>query len=64
MRLLKDSGRWAVGGAVIALARPTSGFPDYDLTPAQVREIKAQRGWRTMVGFQTRNPVHRAHEYL
>jgi len=64
VRLLQDSGRWAVGGAVIALARPTSGFPDYDLTPAQVREVKAQRGWTTMVGFQTRNPVHRAHEYL
>ena len=64
VRLLKDSGRWAVGGAVIALGRPTSGFPDYDLTPAEVREVKAQRGWRTMVGFQTRNPVHRAHEYL
>ena len=64
VRLLKDAGRWAIGGAVIALARPTSGFPDYDLTPAQVREVKAQRGWRTMVGFQTRNPVHRAHEYL
>ena len=64
VRLLKDSGRWAVGGGVIALARPTSGFPDYDLTPAQVRAVKAQRGWRTMVGFQTRNPVHRAHEYL
>jgi len=64
VRLLQDSGRWAVGGAVIALARPTSGFPDYDLTPAQVREVKAKRGWTTMVGFQTRNPVHRAHEYL
>ena len=64
VRLLKDAGRWAIGGAVIALARPTSGFPDYDLTPAQVREVKAQRGWTTMVGFQTRNPVHRAHEYL
>ena len=64
VRLLKDSGRWAVGGAVIALARPTSGFPDYDLTPAEVREVKAQRGWTTMVGFRTRNPVHRAHEYL
>ena len=64
VRLLKDAGRWTIGGAVIALARPTSGFPDYDLTPAQVREVKAQRGWRTMVGFQTRNPVHRAHEYL
>jgi sulfate adenylyltransferase/3'-phosphoadenosine 5'-phosphosulfate synthase len=64
VRVLKDSGRWAVGGHVMALARPTSGFPEFDLTPAQVREVKAQRAWKTMVGFQTRNPVHRAHEYL
>ena len=64
VRVLKDSGRWAVGGDVVSLARPTSGFPELDLTPAQVRVVKAQRGWKTMVGFQTRNPVHRAHEYL
>ncbi|TAN31659.1 sulfate adenylyltransferase [bacterium] len=64
VRVLKDSGRWALSGEVIALARPTSGFPEFDLTPAQVRAVKAQRAWRTMVGFQTRNPVHRAHEYL
>jgi sulfate adenylyltransferase/3'-phosphoadenosine 5'-phosphosulfate synthase len=64
VRVLKDSGRWALGGRVTALARPSSGFPEYDLTPVQVRAIKAARGWKTMVGFQTRNPVHRAHEYL
>jgi sulfate adenylyltransferase/3'-phosphoadenosine 5'-phosphosulfate synthase len=64
VRVLKDSGRWAIGGTVTALARPSSGFPEFDLTPAQVRDVKAQRGWQTMVGFQTRNPVHRAHEYL
>jgi len=64
VRVLKDSGRWAIGGAVVALARPASGFPEFDLNPAQVREVKAQRAWKTMVGFQTRNPVHRAHEYL
>jgi ATP sulfurylase/adenylyl-sulfate kinase len=64
VRVLKDTGRWALGGDVTALARPTSGFPEYDLTPMQVRAVKAEREWQTMVGFQTRNPVHRAHEYL
>jgi ATP sulfurylase/adenylyl-sulfate kinase len=64
VRVLKESGRWALGGRVTALGRPTSGFPEYDVTPMQVRAIKAERGWKTMVGFQTRNPVHRAHEYL
>jgi len=64
VHVLRESGRWALGGRVIALSRPTSGFPDYDLTPAQVKAVKHQRGWKTMVGFQTRNPVHRAHEYL
>jgi ATP sulfurylase/adenylyl-sulfate kinase len=64
VRVLKESGGWALAGAVVALARPTSGFSEFDLTPAQVREVKSQRAWKTMVGFQTRNPVHRAHEYL
>ena len=64
IRVLKESGRWAIGGQVVALARPSSGFPEFDLTPSQVRKVKAERAWKTMVGFQTRNPVHRAHEYL
>jgi ATP sulfurylase/adenylyl-sulfate kinase len=64
VKVLKESGRWAISGAVSALARPSSGFPELDLTPSEVRAVKSRRGWRTMVGFQTRNPVHRAHEYL
>ena len=64
VRALRESGGWALAGAVTALRRPDTGFPEHDLTPLEVRRAKAERGWRTMVGFQTRNPVHRAHEYL
>jgi sulfate adenylyltransferase len=52
------------GGVRVIDLPPHDDFPPYRLTPAQTRAAFAERGWRTVVGFQTRNPVHRAHEYI
>jgi sulfate adenylyltransferase len=54
-----------LGGPVTLVNRPRNPeFPEYRLDPAAVRAAFAERGWRTVVAFQTRNPIHRAHEYL
>jgi sulfate adenylyltransferase len=62
---LYDQGDWLLGGPISLLNRPSSvQFPAYRLDPEQTREAFKKKGWHRVVAFQTRNPIHRAHEYI
>jgi sulfate adenylyltransferase len=53
-----------LGGRLRVLELPQGEFPEHRLEPKQTRAEFAKRGWKTIVAFQTRNPIHRAHEYI
>jgi sulfate adenylyltransferase len=62
---LKQRPTTLVAGTLDVLPLPTDlPFAKYRFTPRQLREKIVAQGWKTVAGFQTRNPIHRAHEHL
>jgi sulfate adenylyltransferase len=66
VKMVMEQGEVNLAGPVKVLSQ--GGFPekygDQFLTPAQTREMFKKNGWSTVAAFQTRNPMHRSHEYL
>ena len=60
-----NQGPINLAGPVWLLQRdPHPLFPKYQIDPVDSRKLFIEKGWKTVVGFQTRNPIHRAHEYI
>lgn len=65
VRAIYSEGEWLLGGRISLVNRPAGvAFKLYRKDPAETRELFRQRGWLRVVAFQTRNPIHRAHEYI
>jgi len=65
VKVVYEQGNVNLAGAVWLLQRdPHPLFPSYQIDPAASRAQFREKGWKTIVGFQTRNPIHRAHEYI
>ena len=65
VKAVMESGDVYLGGDIELFSEiKHDDFHKYRLTPTQTRAYFAEKGWNTVVAFQTRNPLHRAHEYL
>jgi sulfate adenylyltransferase len=64
VKIVYQQGDMLLGGPVRVVTLPNQAFAQYRFTPTQSRQQFTERGWKRVVGFQTRNPVHRAHEYI
>lgn len=65
VKYLYGMGDFLLGGKVTLVARPEhEEFRERWFDPKDTRKIFKEKGWRRVVGFQTRNPIHRAHEFI
>ncbi|RMD71407.1 MAG: sulfate adenylyltransferase [Gammaproteobacteria bacterium] len=66
VKMLMEQGDVNLAGPVKVLSQGNfpEKYPGLYMTPAQTRELFISKGWSTVAAFQTRNPMHRSHEYL
>lgn len=65
VKYLYESGDYLISGKIKMIKEPVhEEFKDFWFTPSQTRRIFNEKGWKQVVGFQTRNPIHRAHEFI
>lgn len=65
VKVVYEQGDINLAGPIWLLTRSEHPlFPQYQIDPAESRKMFREKGWKTIVGFQTRNPIHRAHEYI
>lgn len=65
VKKLKERGKWYVGGRITLIRFPERTVGShYYLNPEITRKLFLAKGWEKIVGFQTRNPIHRAHEFI
>ena len=69
VKAVQEEGDWLVGGPIHVITvtpekEPGEQFTEHRLPPAQTRAAFTSKNWKTVAAFQTRNPIHRAHEYL
>jgi sulfate adenylyltransferase len=66
VQMVMNQGEVNLAGPVKVLSQ--GGFPEkypgLYMTPAETRALFEAKGWSTVAAFQTRNPMHRSHEYL
>ena len=62
---LLSGGKYYVAGDIEVYQLPEhKHFGEYRMSPRQLRAVIEEKGWKSVVAFQTRNPIHRAHEYI
>lgn len=64
VKMIYEMDDWLIGGSIELIDNSKEPFNEYNLDPLETRLLFNEKGWNTVVGFQTRNAPHRAHEYI